>query len=213
MEMAKELLVVDDDPSLLLAVSETLRAEGYDVVTARRGAEAMVRVAESLPDLIISDIRMPGMDGHALVRNLRSSPRTRLIPIIFLTAKDETTDRISGFRTGVDAYITKPFEPEELCAVVRSILDRVHRTHSDLARMFGEQETDDKELVRDEDLTDAEWRVAEAVARGLTNKEIAAELNLSLRTIEGHISRILDKKGLSNRVELALHVRERTQPD
>jgi DNA-binding NarL/FixJ family response regulator len=213
MEMAKELLVVDDDPSLLLAVSETLRAEGYDVVTARRGAEAMVRVAESLPDLIISDIRMPGMDGHALVRNLRSSPRTRLIPIIFLTAKDETADRISGFRTGVDAYITKPFEPEELCAVVRSILDRVHRTHSDLARMFGEQETDDKELVRDEDLTDAEWRVAEAVARGLTNKEIAAELNLSLRTIEGHISRILDKKGLSNRVELALHVRERTQPD
>ena len=60
----------------------------------------MIRVAESLPDLIISDIRMPGMDGHALVRNLRASPRTRLVPIIFLTAKDETADRIAGFRTG-----------------------------------------------------------------------------------------------------------------
>ena len=79
--------------------------------------------------------------------------------------------------------------------------------------MFGEQETGDEELVRDEDLTDAEWRVAEAVARGLSNKEIAAELKLSLRTIEGHISRILDKKNLSNRVELALQVRERRQPD
>ena len=94
--MAKQLLVVDDDPSLLLAVSETLRAEGYEVVTARRGAEAMVRVAESLPDLIISDIRMPGMDGYALARNLRSAPRTRLVPIVFLTAKDETADRVAG---------------------------------------------------------------------------------------------------------------------
>ena len=205
--MARQLLVVDDDPSLLLAVSETLRAENYDVVTARRGAEAMVRVAESLPDLIISDIRMPGMDGYALVRNLRAAPRTRLIPIVFLTAKDETVDRIAGFRSGVDAYITKPFESDELIAVVKSILERVQRTHSDLARMFGDQETSGEELVRDEDLTDAEWRVAEAVARGLSNKEIAAELKLSLRTIEGHISRILDKKNLSNRVELALHIR------
>ena len=70
------------------------------------------------------------------------------------------------------------------------------------------------EFTRDEELTDAEWRVAEAVARGLSNKEIASELNLSLRTIEGHISRILDKKNLNNRVELALHVAtERRKPD
>jgi DNA-binding NarL/FixJ family response regulator len=202
--MAKRLLVVDDDPGLLLAVSETLRADGYDVKTARRGADALVIVAQSLPDLIISDIRMPGMDGYQLVRHLRSDPRSRLVPIIFLTAKDETADRIHGFRTGVDAYLTKPFEPEELGAVVASILQRVERTHSDLARLFGEKEPD--ELVRDEELTDAEWRVAEAVSRGLSNKEIAKELNLSLRTIEGHISRILDKKSLSNRVELALQI-------
>ena len=204
--MAKRLLVVDDDPGLLLAVSETLRAEGYEVATARRGADALVRVAESLPDLIISDIRMPGMDGHQLVRNLRSNARSRLVPIVFLTAKDETADRIEGFRTGADAYITKPFESEELVAIVGAILSRVERTHSDLARMFGQREEDVRAFVRDEELTDAEWRVAEAVARGLSNKEIAAELDLSLRTIEGHISRILDKKNLSNRVELALHI-------
>lgn len=211
--MTRKLLVVDDDPSLLLAVSETLRAEGYEVVTARRASEAMVQVAESLPDLIISDIRMPGMDGYALARNLRSNPRTRLIPIVFLTAKDDLADRITGFRTGVDAYITKPFESEELIAIVKNILERVHRTHSDLARLFGEHDESENDLVRDEELTDAEWRVAEAVARGLANKEIARELNLSLRTIEGHISRILDKKGLSNRVELALKVREHRQPE
>src|SRR6476646_4364201 len=156
MAVTRQLLVVDDDPSLLLAVSETLRAEGYEVVTARRASEAMVRVAESLPDLIISDIRMPGMDGYALARNLRSAPRTRLVPIVFLTAKDETADRIAGFRSGVDAYVTKPFEPEELVAIVKSILERVQRTHSDLARMFGDQDSDDSDLIRDEDLTDAE---------------------------------------------------------
>ena len=161
--MAKQLLVVDDDPSLLLAVSETLRAEGYEVQTARRGSEAMIRVAESLPDLIISDIRMPGMDGYALVRNLRASPRTRLVPIVFLTAKDETVDRIAGFRTGVDAYVTKPFESEELLAIVKSILERVHRTHSDLARMFGDQDDTAIDLVRDEELTDAEWRVVRLI--------------------------------------------------
>ena len=70
-----------------------------------------------MPDLIISDIRMPGMDGYQLARNLRSAPHTRLIPIVFLTAKDETADRMAGFRSGVDAYMTKPFEPEELVAM------------------------------------------------------------------------------------------------
>lgn len=211
--MSKRLLVVDDEPNLLRAVAACLKAEDYEVSTARSGHEALLQLAESVPDLIISDIRMPGMDGYALVRNLRASPRSRLVPIIFLTAKDETADRIAGFRTGVDAYVTKPFESEELVAIVKSILERVQRTHSDLARMFGDQERDDLELIRDEDLTEAEWRVAEAVARGLSNKEIAAELKLSLRTIEGHISRILDKKNLSNRVELALHVRERRQTE
>lgn len=207
--MAKRLLVVDDDPGLLRAVAETLRAESYEVTTARRGAEALVRIAESLPDLIVSDIRMPGMDGYELVRNLRSSARTKLIPIVFLTAKDETADRIAGFRSGVDAYLTKPFEPDELLAVVANILKRVESTHAEIARLFGRTNASEQDLAPDEDLTDAEWRVAEAVARGLSNKEIAAEFNLSLRTIEGHISRILDKKNFSNRVEIARYILER----
>ena len=210
--MPKRLLVVDDDASLLMAVSETLRAEGYVVVTARRGAEALVRVVERTPDLIISDIRMPGMDGYQLARNLRSTPHTRLIPVVFLTAKDEIADRIAGFRSGVDAYVTKPFEPEELLAIVAGILERVRRTHGDLARLFGESEKDTT-FRRDEALTDAEWRVAEAVARGLSNKEIASELNLSLRTVEGHISHMLEKKHLNNRVELALQMMEHRRSD
>lgn len=170
--------MVDDDPALVFAVADCLREEGYEVATARTGAEALVRLAEALPDLVISDIRMPRMDGYQLARNIRSTPRTALLPIIFLTAKDQRADRIEGFRAGVDAYLVKPFEPDELLTVVASILNRVERTHAEIARLAGATPTEDRVAVRDEELTDAEWRVAEVVANGLSNKEIAAELDI-----------------------------------
>lgn len=210
--MSKRLLVVDDEPNLLRAVAACLKAEDYEVSTARSGHEALMHLANSVPDLIISDIRMPGMDGYKLARQLRGSPRTALVPIVFLTAKDETADRIEGFRVGVDAYLTKPFEPEELIAVVNAILLRVERTHSHIARLVSSGNTEDASLsLQDETLTDAENRVAVAVSRGLSNKEIAAELEISVRTVENHISHILDKKGFSNRVEIARYVLERPQ--
>ena len=202
--MPKRLLVVDDEPKLLFAVAAVLRAEGFDVTTARNGREALVQIARSVPDLVVSDILMPQMDGFALARHLRSADHTKLVPIVFLTAKGDTRDRVEGFRTGVDAYLSKPFEPDELVAVIRSILDRVERTQAAIAHLVGSEQPDEEPLVRDEELTDAEWRVAEAIARGRSNKEIAAALNLSIRTVENHVSRILAKKNLSNRVEIAL---------
>jgi DNA-binding NarL/FixJ family response regulator len=210
--MPKRLLVVDDEPNLLRAVAACLKAENYEVSTARSGQEALLQLAESVPDLVISDIRMPGMDGYKLARQLRGSPRTALVPIVFLTAKDETADRIEGFRAGIDAYLTKPFEPDELIAVVNAILQRVERTHSQIARLVGSGSLEDTPVsFHDEALTDAENRVAVAVSRGLTNKEIAAELEISVRTVENHISHILDKKGFSNRVEIARYVLEQPQ--
>lgn len=214
--MSRRLLVVDDEVNLLRALSMTLRAEGYEVTTARSGAEAVVRLAESVPDLVVSDIRMPGMDGHQLARHLRTSPRTDLIPIVFLTAKDTTTDRIAGFRSGVDAYLTKPFETEELLAVISSILDRVQRTHAVIARRADLSTSsvlgsDDRASVRDEELTEAEERVAHMVAQGLSNKEVAAALGISVRTVETHIRHVLAKKNWSNRVEIARYVIVRGQ--
>jgi DNA-binding NarL/FixJ family response regulator len=201
--MLKRLLLVDDEPKLLLAVAAVLRDEGFDVTTARNGKDALVRIAASVPDLVISDIRMPLMDGYALARHLRSTPHTKLVPIVFLTAKDDTRDRVEGFRVGIDAYLTKPFEPDELIAVIRNILDRVERTQSAIAALVGLDQPEEKALPRDEELTEAEWRIAEAIARGMSNKEIAASLNLSIRTVENHVSRILAKKNFSNRVEIA----------
>ena len=207
--MSKRLLVVDDEPNLLRAVAACLKSEGYEVNTARSGREALMQIAGAVPDLLVSDIRMPGMDGYQLARQLRGSPRTALVPIVFLTAKDETVDRIEGFRAGVDAYLTKPFEPEELIAVVDGILSRVERTHSQIARLVDSTIAEDEPVTfQDEQLTEAEDRVALAVSRGLSNKEIAAELEISVRTVENHISHILDKKGFSNRVEIARHVLE-----
>ena len=198
-------------PICLRAVAACLKTEGYEVTTARSGREALLQLAEAVPDLVVSDIRMPGMDGYQLARQLRGSPRTALVPVVFLTAKDETSDRIEGFRAGVDAYLTKPFEPEELIAVVNGILSRVERTHSQIARLVDSTvvKDDAPSQFQDEDLTEAEDRVALAVSRGLTNKEIAAELEISVRTVENHISHILDKKRFSNRVEIARHVLER----
>jgi DNA-binding NarL/FixJ family response regulator len=215
--MAKRLLVVDDEVKLLRAVAVTLRKEGYEVATARSGAEALVRINETMPDLIISDIRMPGLDGYELARSLRSHARTELVPIIFLTAKDERRDRIAGLRAGVDAYLTKPFDPEELLAAVSNILNRVERTSAELARLVstakGPLGTAASGPAVDEDFTEAETRVARLVATGLSNKAIASELGVSIRTVEGHISNILAKKQWSNRVEIARHMLARGDAD
>ncbi|HJQ32409.1 MAG TPA: response regulator transcription factor [Pyrinomonadaceae bacterium] len=214
--MAKRILVVDDEAKLLRAVAVTLREEGYEVATARSGAEALVAVNASVPDLVVSDIRMPGMDGYQLARALRSSPRTELIPVVFLTAKAERKDRLAGIRTGVDAYLVKPFDPEELLAVVANLLARAERTSAELARLVGTAkglESPPAGLAFEEDFTPAEARVARLVAEGLSNKEIAAELGSSVRTVEGHISNILSKKGWSNRVEIARHVLGRGSSD
>ena len=204
--MLRRLLIVDDEPNLLAAIAAVLRDEGFEVATARNGKDALMQLARFLPDIVVSDIRMPVMDGYKLARQLRSAPHTKLIPIIFLSAKGEIADRIEGFRSGTDVYLTKPFEPDELIAVINSILQRVERTRTAMMTLIKEQPIDEPEIIRDEELTDSEWRVAECVAKGMSNKEIAADLGLSPRTIENHIGRILAKKNFSNRVEIARHV-------
>lgn len=152
-----------------------------------------------------------GMDGYELARKLRRNESTSLIPIIFLTAKDTTADRIEGFRTGVDAYLTKPFEPDELLSVIASILDRVERTHSQIARLIGKSEIEKNDnRFYDELLTETETRIAGAVARGLSNKEIALEFQISARTVEHHVRQILAKKNFSNRVEIAPFVKNQS---
>jgi DNA-binding response OmpR family regulator len=122
--MSKRLVVVDDGEKLLRAIGIILRQAGYEVATASSGEDALVLINEQVPDLIISDINMPGINGIELARSLRSTASTSIIPIIFLSALDELESRIASFRAGVDACVAKPFEPDELLRVIVSILEK-----------------------------------------------------------------------------------------
>ncbi len=118
------ILVVDDDADIVRFVEMNLRLEGYRVLVARDGVEALEMVAAEVPDLVLLDVMMPGFDGVEVTRRLRADSRTSTLPIIMLTAKTLTADRVLGLTTGADDYIIKPFDTLELVARVRSTLRR-----------------------------------------------------------------------------------------
>jgi DNA-binding response OmpR family regulator len=117
------VLVVDDTPNVREQIRVNLVLEGFDVRTATDGQEALDLVAELVPDLITMDVVMPRLDGLAAATRLKADPSTAGIPIVMVTARAQTADRDKGRRAGVDAYLTKPFEPGELVATVRDLLD------------------------------------------------------------------------------------------
>ena len=130
---APRILLVDDDPWILRMVSTVLEKRGYVIMTAADGAEALRRAAEHTPDLVITDVMMPGMDGWTFVKNLRAQTRFSFVPVIFLTALSGDDDRIRGFRLGADDYLPKPFRFEELDLRVANTLKK-HRELRSQAR-------------------------------------------------------------------------------
>ena len=117
------LLIVDDEPNIVELLSVSLRYAGFEVAVARSGPEA-VRVARTYqPDLLVLDVMMPGMDGFDVVRRLRSDGHR--VPVLFLTARDSTEDKVSGLTLGGDDYVTKPFSLEEVIARIRAVLRRL----------------------------------------------------------------------------------------
>jgi DNA-binding NarL/FixJ family response regulator len=197
----KRLLLIDDDPNLILLVKDYLEFRGYEVLTADNGKEALNLLSQNLPDMIICDIMMPEMDGYALIENVRQDQRTSWIPVLFLSARGQSQDRIKGLNLGADVYLVKPFEPEELVAQVESSLRQTNRL-----LLYNDGIGDDSSPIQvpaTVELTPTELKVVQLVARGLANREIALQMNVSQRTIESHVSNMLGKTGLSNRTELA----------
>ncbi|MGF1512685.1 MAG: response regulator transcription factor [Elainellaceae cyanobacterium] len=198
----KRLLLIDDDPNLILLVKDYLEFRGYDVITAENGREALDILGEDMPDMIICDVMMPEMDGYSLVEHVRQDPKTNWIPVLFLSAKGQSQDKVKGLSTGADVYMVKPFEPEELVAQVESSLKQASR----LMVRQPAHSADGVHRIKvpfDVELTPTELRVVQFVARGMANREIAQELKVSQRTIESHVSNMLGKTGLHNRTELA----------
>src|ERR1035441_7119364 len=121
------ILLVDDTPATLLVLMNLLTEQGYTVNPAEEGALALTFIESVLPDLVLLDVRMPGMDGFEVCARLKRNPRTRDIPVIFLTSSDQPDDKVRAFQCGAVDYISKPFEAEEVLARID--------THLVLARL------------------------------------------------------------------------------
>lgn len=212
------VLLVDDEPGLREAVQAYLEDTGLQVTTAANAQQAFQVLSTADPNLIISDIMMPGMDGYQFLEKLRQLDAYRHLPVIFLTAKGMTVDRIQGYRSGVDAYLPKPFDPDELVAIVNNLIQRSQTANPtaiiarELASLRQLLTTESQPTVGSApshphppihvDFTPREQEVLEKVAEGLMNKEIAKQLQTSVRNVEKYVTRLLNKTGTSSRTEL-----------
>lgn len=120
----KRILLVEDEPDFRMAVRIRLEANGYDVIEAEDGAAGLDLARNQSPDLILLDIMLPKMEGYKVARLLKFDEKFRRIPIIMLTARSQQTDKETGMAVGADAYITKPFKPEELLETLTRLLGK-----------------------------------------------------------------------------------------
>jgi two-component system OmpR family response regulator len=132
---------VDDEATILELLAGSLRFAGYEVVTAASGAEAVRAVAGSRPDLVLLDVMMPGGDGFEVVRRVRDTSPD--VPVIFLTARDEVSDRVTGFDLGADDYVTKPFSLDEVLARIKAVLKRTRQSAAAPRLRVADLELDD----------------------------------------------------------------------
>ncbi|HYJ47192.1 MAG TPA: diguanylate cyclase [Pyrinomonadaceae bacterium] len=152
-ERQPTILVADDEPVNRALIERRLRREGYHVLTAQNGSEAVEKTKNSLPDLVILDVMMPVMDGMEACRRIKESEATRDIPVIFLSARDETEMKVSGLTLGANDYISKPFRAEELLARVHVAIRL--KNERDQLRESAEEAATRAEVAQERAMTDA----------------------------------------------------------
>jgi len=168
----EQILVVEDEEDIVELVRYTLARDGYNALCVTTGEEALRVAKRELPDLIILDLMLPGMDGLEVARVLKTEPKTRNIPIVMLTAKGEEVDVVAGLELGADDYITKPFSPRVMIARIRAVLRRKSRVvpeEADVMKVHdlvihpGRHEV----IIKDKavDLTFSEFRVLQFLAK------------------------------------------------
>ncbi|RKW69440.1 response regulator transcription factor [Galactobacter caseinivorans] len=136
-----KLLVVDDEPNIRELLSTSLRFAGFDVTAAANGREALAAVEREEPDLAVLDVMLPDMDGFTITRRLRAAGRH--FPVVFLTARDDTDDKVTGLTVGGDDYVTKPFSLDEVVARIRAVLRRTHPDEDNAVLAVDDLELDD----------------------------------------------------------------------
>ena len=149
--MAKKILAVDDERHIVRLVQINLLKEGYEVVTANNGREALEKMALEKPDLVVLDVMMPEMDGFEALEKMKSNPETANIPVIMLTAKAQDADVFSGWQKGADLYLTKPFNPTELLTFVKRIFSSQQETVEEVYAIDENETFDISDLIGDMD--------------------------------------------------------------
>jgi two-component system, OmpR family, response regulator MprA len=173
------VLLVDDDAPIRRMLERTLAAEGYDVATVADGGAALAQVERSMPDVIVLDVAMPGIDGLSVTKRLRAKGLP--VPILLLTARDALQERVAGLDAGADDYLVKPFEVEELTARVRALLRRNHPPGDQLAHadlVLEPESLAARRGGRELSLTRREAELLELLmrnARGVVTRELALE--------------------------------------
>ena len=206
----KKVLIVDDDITLRTAVIRYLQNRGYAVQEAASGAEALSLFEQNPPDIIVSDVMMPEMDGLEFCRRLRATRSGQLVPFIFLSSRKDVEDRVQGHQMGADDYLIKPFDPKELVAKIESQLERSRRIHAEIVRLMQQSQTETPAAPPlPLPLTPAEEKVFWEVIQGFTNKQIGDRLFVSPRTVQTHLSNILSKLHLESRSQLIRYAFER----
>nr|YP_010903560.1 hypothetical protein REP88_pgp015 [Hypnea cryptica]WCH56013.1 hypothetical protein [Hypnea cryptica] len=202
--MRKEIMLIDDDVFLLNSVSTYLISQGFSVTLFNNAKSALDRLSARIPDLIIVDIMMSNIDGYQFLIIIRSNQLFYNIPIICLTAKGMTKDRIKGYDLGCNVYLTKPFNPDELLSIIKNLLKYKVEVQDIMdAQLQNKLDNFQKSNVLFIKLTEKEKIVLQLLIKGLRNKEIAEQLNISIRSVENYVSRLLNKTSTRNRTELA----------
>lgn len=204
-----KILIVEDEADIAELIALHLEREGHASVSVSNGLQALPAAIQHLPDLIVLDLMLPGIDGVQIFKRLRADTRTAGIPVIILTAKSQMTDRIAGLELGADDYLTKPFSPRELVLRISAILRRVKKvTHvSELRRGRFMLDRKNMKLFLDGaplDLTTTEFKLLITLMENDSSVHTRADLlrevwgysaEVATRTLDTHIKRLREKLG------------------
>ena len=204
------ILVVDDEPDILELTRYNLSSEGFQVMTAATGHEALSQIAEDKPDLVVLDLMLPDLSGVEICKKLRADPTFERLPIIMLTARSEEVDRVVGFEVGADDYVTKPFSPRELTLRIRSVLRRSSHSRPNDLRLKRDGLILDREAHRctvaekEIELTAKEFDLLATLmtrpGQVRTREQLieavwGSDFSVSSRTVDTHLKRLREKIG------------------
>ena len=203
----KKILVIEDEPAMRNNLRDILELEGFRPVLAANGLLGIAAAKRELPDLILCDVLMPEMEGHAVLTALRAEPQTAKIPFVFLTAKGEQADVRTGMNLGADDYLVKPVKIDDLLEAIAARLERAAQNRNCKADFSSAAPLENLGL------SSREAEVLLWVAQGKTNFETGVILNISGATAKKHLEHIYEKLGVEGRNSAAIRALETLSAD